>query len=312
MKRIFIGSSSEAKAEVERVAKFLQSVSEVKIDPWFEVFQPGDWTFKKIEHEAREVSGAIFLATPDDRASQKNKLVNLPRTNVMLEFGYFAAIMEHNRIALCKYDGAELPSDLDGFNFIEMGELGSEKIDKSTIDNAHRSLSQWVNNLPDVSEGISLVQPLHVYSGKYRLKSVFKKWRDISLGKNDCVHIDGHLCLILSKDGMSGGGWVYGELSVDVKGCVTRFRLADEITDAFFNAQGKLTIESLMHYRQRVEPIKGEKPQEDGFEPNLSGPRKFKWSLTPTFAERLILKGEYKNTSGEKVISQAKVTLSRL
>src|SRR5688500_20140245 len=87
---------------------------------WTDCFNVGDITFMAIENVARRVAGAVFLATPDDDSVIREARVRTPRANVLFEYGYLTAMLTRNRVALCRYGGAELPSDFAGLTYVRM------------------------------------------------------------------------------------------------------------------------------------------------------------------------------------------------
>jgi predicted nucleotide-binding protein len=108
MKHIFIGSSTEASRHAEQIRDLLYQQQEVEPLLWIRLFQPGMLTFEAIERAAQKVVGAVLIASPDDYSVIRDKAVKVPRTNVMIEFGYFTAILGRRNITLCRYDGVEL------------------------------------------------------------------------------------------------------------------------------------------------------------------------------------------------------------
>lgn len=151
MKRIFIGSSSEALPYAHQIQNLLKAHGGVEPLLWTEVFDPGSLTFEGIEQVARKkISGAVLLATPDDESVT---VVCPPRflvPNVMIEFGYLAARIGRRNIALCRYDGVELASDLKGFTYIGMGGYAGSHGTRVIEAAAAQQVLIWADGLPDL------------------------------------------------------------------------------------------------------------------------------------------------------------------
>ena len=145
MKEIFIGSSKEGLEQATQVAAALSEVKDVKPLLWTECFKLGDITFLGIENIARRVAGAVFLATPDDDSVIRERRVRTPRANVLFEYGYLTAMLTRSRVALCRYTGAELPSDFAGVTYVPMGTFEPTK----PLDHqASARLKSWATSSP--------------------------------------------------------------------------------------------------------------------------------------------------------------------
>src|SRR4026209_1709933 len=168
LKEIFIGSSSEALAHAKEVAAALAEVANVKPLLWTECFKLRDITFLSIESLARRVAGAVFLATPDDDSIIREQRVKTPRANVLFEYGYLTAMLTRNRVALCRYAGAELPSDFAGVTYVPMGAFEPT----SLLDHQARSrLKSWATELHAIQVGFSPTCQLHGYSGCWQTET---------------------------------------------------------------------------------------------------------------------------------------------
>lgn len=126
MKEIFIASSSEALDQAERIAAVLEEVPNVKPRLWKDEFVNGDITFIRIEELAREISGAVVVATPDDVSEIRGQRGRTPRANVLFEYGFLVASLGRHRVALCRYEDVVLPSDFNGLTHISMERLAPE------------------------------------------------------------------------------------------------------------------------------------------------------------------------------------------
>ena len=90
----------------------------------------GRTVIEKFESNASEVGFAIILLTPDDIGAALGKEDNLQpraRQNVVLELGYFSALLGRDRVAVLYKEAVEIPSDYLGVVYTKMDEAGSWK-----------------------------------------------------------------------------------------------------------------------------------------------------------------------------------------
>lgn len=84
----------------------------------------GDTIIEKFEKRAADSDYAIVVLTPDDEGRAKNSsstdLNARARQNVILELGYFYAKLGRTKVAVIHH-GVELPSDINGVNYIAYG-----------------------------------------------------------------------------------------------------------------------------------------------------------------------------------------------
>ncbi|MBT2548939.1 TIR domain-containing protein [Arthrobacter sp. ISL-65] len=84
----------------------------------------GDTIIEKFERRAAESDYAIVVLTPDDegraKGSSSDELKARARQNVILELGYFYAKLGRTKVAVIHH-GVELPSDINGVNYIRYG-----------------------------------------------------------------------------------------------------------------------------------------------------------------------------------------------
>jgi hypothetical protein len=177
MNEVFVGSSQEGRPQAALVVDILNKLG-LNALPWWDpdCFPTGEITFVAIENIARRVIGAVFLATPDDPASLRNTPVMMARANVLFEYGYFTAILSRAQVALCRYDGVVLPSDLGGLTYISMGPF--ESSGSRFPDEAVRRLRQWASSLPtgvSLSAPGSIVGPYAVYPQRVQVN-----WTDFN------------------------------------------------------------------------------------------------------------------------------------
>jgi CAP12/Pycsar effector protein, TIR domain len=309
MRRIFIGSSSEALGYARQIADILAAQQNVKPILWTEIFDPGTLTFEAIERVSRQAAGAVLLATPDDDSVIRDVAVKVPRTNVMIEFGYLTAILGRRRIALCKYHGVELATDLNAFTYVPMGDYqgvqGSQHISASAVE----KIIRWAQSLPDLAESVPQTAIHHGYSGRWKVKNKLTRWRFNTISAPSYVDFDGFLDLVLPSQRSNGSGCVYGDLNGHIGECFARISFGAQVENAFCDDAGGLNFVSRIHSRQIV-LLEGEPPFKEGFGNRFRGPNHAVWALKPSAPAQL--RGTFKVVAGDQVSDEAECMLDKL
>lgn len=301
MKEIFIGSSKEGLEHARQVVDTLSEVEGVKPLLWTECFKVGDITFLGIENIARRVAGAVFLATPDDDSVIREQRVKTPRANVLFEYGYLTAMLTRGRVALCRYAGAELPSDFAGVTYVPMGPFEpAGRLDHQ----AKARLKSWAAELPAIQAGFAPTCQMHGYSGCWKTETVYEVYRRMPVKDPDYVVLRGTTVLQIPPDGHGGAGCFYGELQIQIADCYAEFQITDRVIDAKVLPDGSMKIRSAMHGRQRTR-LEGTPPQRDGFEPDLRGAREIDLSFHCPPDEPGILRGQFSSEIGGHIYSKA-------
>lgn len=83
----------------------------------------------QVEHHGHDADFAIVLLTPDDEGRKQGDANLRPRArqNVILELGYFVALIGREKVCALKVGEMELPSDYDGVLWIDMDPRGAWK-----------------------------------------------------------------------------------------------------------------------------------------------------------------------------------------
>ena len=121
--QVFIGSSTEAKRLAREVSRLITTeMPSASVIPWWDdrAFPPGPTLIESLEQLIKRTNAAIILATPDDKRIKRGSAVYLPRDNIVLEYGMFAAFHGRPRCGLATVEHPELPSDLDGVTRIRL------------------------------------------------------------------------------------------------------------------------------------------------------------------------------------------------
>jgi hypothetical protein len=301
MKEIFVGSSKEALGQAAEVVAALSEVDGVRPLLWTECFKVGDITFMGIEDLARRVAGAVFLATPDDDSVIRDQKVRTPRANVLFEYGYLTATLTRRRVALCRYAGAELPSDFAGVTYVPMGPFAPAE----PLDHQSRvKLKSWAAELPAVQAGFSPTCQLHGYSGLWHAETVYQVWRRIPFKDPDYAVLNGKLILQIPPDGNGGVGAFYGNMQVQTGNCYAEFEISDRVLDAKVFPDGSMKLRNTMQSRQRIR-LEGDPPQRDGFEPDLRGARELDLFVHCPPDEPGVLRGQFSSEVAGTIYSRA-------
>lgn len=113
---------------VDTVARFLERLD---LNPIVlnEQASLGSTVLEKLEHH-RNVAFAVVLMTPDDLGAAKGEADQLrprARQNVVLELGYFFALLGRGHVAALHLGNLELPSDIAGLIYIPFDNAGAWK-----------------------------------------------------------------------------------------------------------------------------------------------------------------------------------------
>jgi predicted nucleotide-binding protein len=84
-----------------------------------------------IFHHLERSDFVIVLLTADDeghRIGRTEEKKSRARQNVVLELGIALGLLGRNRLLILYRRGVELPSDLQGLHYVEIGSLGDAKL----------------------------------------------------------------------------------------------------------------------------------------------------------------------------------------
>jgi len=142
-KRVFIGSSSQARDKAESVAYALEELGCDVICWWHPgVFPVAKYTLESLLSTVREVDAAIFILAEDDvmiiESDGVKKKAFAVRDNVLLEAGLFYGILGRDSVALCVFGSPKIPSDWEGITRLHY--------DLTKPQTMKEKLKQWINN----------------------------------------------------------------------------------------------------------------------------------------------------------------------
>lgn|SRR5262245_21447406 len=299
MKRIFIGSSTESTSQAKQIADVLNKIPDVEAIFWTDVFRPGLLVFEAIEKMARSVAGAVLLAAPDDTSVIRDTKIHVPRTNVMIELGYLAAILGRERIALCKYDETTLATDLAAFTFIGMGKYPEKESAVVISDPVKTNITRWATSLSATAKDVPQAEVLHGYSGRWKFNASFDSWFDIEIKAPNYVNTEGYLDICIPRSGWGGYGCAHLDLYIQLDSCYVHFRCTDRITAVRCEPDGSLCFTSTIFSRKRTE-VTGKPPQREGFEDEIHGNNTFQWVFKPHEKESNRMTGCYELLLGSQ------------
>ena len=241
-RKIFVGSSSEALGVAELIGQVIENAG---MEPvlWNTIFPAGDILLEKIEQLPSLVDGVILLATPDlicDREGRKERF-SAPVANVVFEYGYLSGRLSRKRVAICTFEGAEMPSDLQGLALVRAGSYNKGE-PLALPSEARMSLSRWIDGLAPLAAGIPPMRRVHGYSGTWDVQNRFSLWHGIELRDNDTVFWDGKTLVSLRDDGEEGYGTQIGQLKVTLDQYRATWDVANEVIRATVDKDGSLKM----------------------------------------------------------------------
>lgn len=151
-KTIFIGSSTESKS---RAASVAQGLADAGYQPlrWWNEFPAGSITLLRLLELAKQVDGAAFLFSADDRIWYRGDATDSPRDNVVFEYGVFVAALGKDRTLILRDSTVKLPSDISTITYLPTSE-DIETLKERTVAHFTRHFSEF---LPPQPEAVSIV-----------------------------------------------------------------------------------------------------------------------------------------------------------
>jgi hypothetical protein len=295
MRKIFIGSSTEALEKAKCICRVLSTVEDTRPVLFKEFFEPGFLTFEALEEMLLQCCGAVFVATPDDAIKIRGRDTRCPRSNILLEFGLVAGRLGRHNVAVCQYGGSELPSDLKGLTVIEMD--GAEPgLESSTTQRANERLRIWASRLVATTETIERTGIVHGYTGRWDYKLRLDKWRDLPIEYPSYAQVNGSFDLLIPANGHSGRGLAHGRLffklqavdSADASAYQGEFRSAHEITNAICHKDGRVEFTSQAFMMHMVSSAGVPPPQLQGTD-IFPEPWSSQWILCPSSEPRTLV-----------------------
>lgn len=144
---LFIGSSSERKKIVEKLAQSMALKRVAEIKPWTSAFPLSANTLDALLDVVSSVDFALLVLSPDDKVKKRNKTQMVPRDNIIFELGLFLGVLGKERTILLVEDtvdigGLNLPSDLAGVTYLPYRKMIKEK---DAVSNAIDRVVERIN-----------------------------------------------------------------------------------------------------------------------------------------------------------------------
>jgi hypothetical protein len=315
-KRVFVGCASDdaVMARAEFVNSALRSANCVPLTWWTtDAFALGLSLLHNIQNIPSRISGAIFLATPDDKITCRRpeladscKELLVPRTNVMLELGHFMGVLGPSNVAICRYRECSLPSDLDGVTYIDMGRFeerppdevtGRETNAKARGQGPEERIRDWAAHLP-YAAGLAVSRVVQGYTGRWEIFGKYSKWCDHQLveASGDRAELTGYADLLVPSGGAGGPGVVHGQLTVELQtlGSYAEYRVTSLMNNINCNQAGALSFETEIFSYQRLYPrTPSDRAADDAFDRELIGYPRHSWSLRPSATDVGLLVGGF-------------------
>jgi Predicted nucleotide-binding protein containing TIR-like domain len=258
MHRIFVGSSTEAIELARSVGVAIAAAGMTPIVWDTRAFPVGSTLLERIESLADEFEGAVLLFTPDVHSVRSGHRTREPISNVMFEYGYLSARLTRRRVAICLFEDAVLPSDLQGVKVINAGAVGYRKPEARGVGYSAPELpakvidelSFWLSGLSRRAEDIPPVVQLHGYSGIWDIETRFNVWRGLQVTPPNEVFWYGFTFLFIPPTGRGGKGTMYGSTHIDWTGYRARYDVVNEVREATVDEYGTLTLRVLVLRRQ--------------------------------------------------------------
>jgi hypothetical protein len=119
-------------------------------------------------------------------------------------------------------------------------------------------------SLAHLLEEIPRTRQVHGYSGKWTVKSDFRRWRNKDLGKSESVVFNGEASLFVQADGKRGSGMQKGTLHVNLQGYSQILRICNQVLEAYLSEEGKFNIKLKVFHRGIIQPPTGTPPGDLG------------------------------------------------
>lgn len=113
---VFVGGASEGLKFADKVKECLDEVGKIQCTIWNkDTFEYNETFLNSLTKASLVHDFGIFIASSDDLALIRKSSEEIPRDNVLLEYGLFLGAMGNSRTFLIQEDGCKLPTDLVGY-----------------------------------------------------------------------------------------------------------------------------------------------------------------------------------------------------
>lgn len=174
-KRIFIASATESRPIAEKIA---QALADAGHEPrrWWKEFRAGDITLDRLIRIAQLVDGAVFLFTSVDKLWYREKQIESPRDNVVLEYGLFVAHLSRPYAMILTDGQAKLPSDINAITYERIID-DTETVSQRVVDHFRHAFASYPE---PPSTGVPIVADPMVVEDQIRARAP-RTWASRSL-----------------------------------------------------------------------------------------------------------------------------------
>lgn len=157
--RVFIGGSSEGLEYAEKLCSFINKHDGIKCIVWDKTFEFNESFLRSLRNSCLINDFGIFLATKDDYAKIRKNKVEVPRDNIILEYGLFLGEMKNSRTYLLQEEGCKLPTDVLGYTTPRFNSKDSDekwsKLAAGLTENIRKNFkTSIIQSLPSTSLAI--------------------------------------------------------------------------------------------------------------------------------------------------------------
>tara|TARA_R110001592_G_scaffold68626_2_gene210342 strand:- start:36836 stop:37771 length:936 start_codon:yes stop_codon:yes gene_type:complete len=112
---VFIGGSSEALKVAKKVKELIELSGDINCTIWNQAFEFNHTFLRSLQEACYTFDFGILIASKDDVALIRQTVKDIPRDNIIFEYGLFLGSLGNNRTLLVQEKGANLPTDLQGY-----------------------------------------------------------------------------------------------------------------------------------------------------------------------------------------------------
>lgn len=165
--RVFIGSSRESIDLVNAVHELLHYHAEVT--PWPTAFAANHYPMEDLEKQVEANDFAVFVFSPDDVVTIREKVYLTPRDNTMFELGMFWGRLKRSRVFFIvpaatepernglRIDDFHIPSDLSGLTLLKY-EIRSDRNYRAAVNVACAHIIGRIQELGPFTDTVAMLQ----------------------------------------------------------------------------------------------------------------------------------------------------------
>lgn len=114
---VFIGGSTEGLKYAVKIKSYLEESLKIECQIWNNnIFKYNDSFLTSLTKASLFFDFGVFIATADDEATIREEVKEIPRDNIIFEYGLFLGAMGNNRTILIQEETSKIPSDLGGYS----------------------------------------------------------------------------------------------------------------------------------------------------------------------------------------------------